>query len=214
MTKTPMFLVSLVLCLCTAGTACAGLMFTIGSTTAVPGQDATISVWGSSTTGTVNDVVGFSLIFDYGGDGKALASPFPNIFNQFTVIPVNPPGNSYSTSPTLTTPLDANAGDNAVFATFNNPQNFTETLTELFRIKFTVRANAADGTYPILGVRSDLDSYYDTSVDSLPITDFAQGSITIGATAVPEPSSFALIGIVAGAMVVRRKLTQSKMRLD
>ncbi|AMV30540.1 PEP-CTERM motif protein [Pirellula sp. SH-Sr6A] len=154
-------------------------------------------------------VGGFSVAFDLGGDGR-----FVNT-NAF-VFP-DPPPSTTSFSTTGVTlgggyssfiegnPPSTNANwDRRLSATFVSPASFTTTPQRLFDLKFN--AGNSVGVFGINIVPNALSPTNATqvSVNTAPyVFRVEQGSFQI--TAVPEPSSMALLGIAGlGGFALRR----------
>jgi len=159
-----------------------------------------------STDGGTQAINGFDLTFDLRGVGGANLgqslpigiSPSAVFITNSLLLPAGPlTGTSLQASPNANTDVYIN-GDGLT--------TFTTAPIRIFTLNFDIGAAAAEGAYAFNFVPgSPINNFYDlASVEIAPVT-YNNGSFVI--TAVPEPSSMVLVGLVmAGAAGIRHRV--------
>ena len=169
------------------------------------GSTVSLNVFVSTDTGT-QAINGFDLTFDMRGVGGAnLGTSLPTGITQSAgfitnalLLPAGPlGGTSLQATPDALTD---------VYITADGLTTFTTAPIRIFTLNFDIGASAATGAYAFNFVPSPINNFYDlASVEIAPVT-FNNGSFLV-ITAVPEPSSMVLVGLVmAGAAGIRHRV--------
>lgn len=208
----------------------ASFVFTIGNgtttTSAVAGADVLIPVYGHFTTAleaSTFRVAGFQVALDFGPTGNGVGSGFPALgaITNSTTGAVTSYASFTNVDGTGINNWDKRyVGTVAAVPTFASAATLTTTPSKLFDIKFTVPTNAPDGVYAINGVvvTAPAGGTLVTRINASNVTSTLNSAATISfvnttmtITAVPEPSSMAIVGL-AGFGFVAREYRRRKLK--
>lgn len=174
---------------------------------ASPGLDFLIPVYGSSSSGTTNSVSDFSIGIDVGDSAIASSyfggiAPIRNVTNDLfetgpSGLGLGDKGNADENNKSIV--------DFVVFGVFDSPTDFTNPV-KLFDLQFTAPQLGVTSTFFVKGVVDGAVSYYNINTD---FNEFIGDNLIGGSvqyiTAVPEPSSLALVGVCVLMGCIRRR---------
>lgn len=171
---------------------------------ASPGLNFLIPVYGSSSSGTTNSVSDFSVCIDV-GDSTVASTYFKDAFlKRNDTLDLFDTGASGLTLGDTNNTDDPSVVDFVILGVFKANTDFTGPV-KLFDLQFTAPNAGVSNTFSINGV-VDGSSYY--SVNAA-LVDFTQSNFIGGSvqyiTAVPEPSSLALVGACVLMGCIRRR---------
>lgn len=191
----------------TTNQAFSALIVTIspGAASYSVGSTVQMNVFVTSTLAS-ESITGFDLTFDLQGPGGSnVGAGLPTgiqrnssafLTNAF-ILPV---------SPLAGTTVQANPLGTDVYISAEGVATFNQSSTRVFTLNFDVGAGAADGTYELRIPNSIVNNFYDNNADPIANSVYNTGSFLV-VSAVPEPSSMALVGLMfAGAVGFQRRL--------
>ena len=176
----------------------AGFVFTIGTVTGLAGNTFVVPVTVTTPDNMQFGAIGgFNLAIDVVPAGAVLPSGIT--FNAAVIS-----GGDLFLSPSLNTALNGPPVNLNIDGIVNSNESANVTLTNnvaatVFNLRFDVAGGVAPGSYAIIFASNALTSVTDSAGTSLTLNAANGYTLTNGAiiiTAVPEPSSFALAGLV------------------
>ena len=197
----PQTFLPLVLAVLFCGPASAAITFSLGNTTVVAGSKASISLNASSTSIGGESLGGFNLGVDIGNDGRGV----PEGFSNFDVA--DPDHLFGSESVNQSGIGDADKMVNAAFGDVS----LNAIPRPLLYLTLDTAASMTPGIYQISLEQTGLNAAVHPNGDPASIHPASYATFgTITVTAVPEPSSMAVLGVGMGGLWYVRQRRQRR----